>query len=77
MFIGLLHHSQNVSISHTTQHYIGEREGETKKRALTEQKEEGYRLEGESNQERDEYVLYLFISQEQGQILVITLMKDK
>ncbi len=39
MFISLLQYSKNVTISHRTQHYIGEREGETKERAVTEQKE--------------------------------------
>jgi hypothetical protein len=47
MFIILLNHSINVTISHRAQYYKGEREREIKKRALTEQKEEGYILEGE------------------------------
>jgi hypothetical protein len=38
MFIGLLQYSKNVTISHGTQHYIGERQGERKERAMTEQK---------------------------------------
>ncbi len=37
-FINLLQYFENVTISHRTQHYIGERKGETKERALTEHK---------------------------------------
>jgi len=59
MFINLLHHLRNV----LTSHYIGKHGKDIKESALAEQKKEGYRLEGESNHECDEYIFYLFIGQ--------------